>query len=92
MKGPRPMACAAISRSLFRSSTSSSGRGAQISMTSGRMMGIGVCRIEGLCLPNLKLNASDAAIRRLPRVFLAPRIELSAGRDRSCNVKGDEVW
>ena len=85
IKGPRPMACAAISRRRLRSSTSSSWGWvwALISMTPGRMICLGGCRIGGLRRPNLKLKASEAATK-LPLNLLRPLA------DPSLNVLSEE--
>src|SRR5277367_5469065 len=63
------MDCAAASLRRSRSSTSSSRRGALISMTSGRIIGDGRRSTDLRLRPNLKPRASDATMRRLPRFF-----------------------
>jgi len=61
ISGPNPMDCAAASLSRSRSSTSSSRRGAQISMTPGKITGVaGDCLEDFRLLRNLKFRASDA--------------------------------
>lgn len=89
--GFSPSDCTAMSLSCSRSWASWSGGGARISITSGRIIGMGGWRIDGRRRPNLNPNTSEAATRRLPRDFLSCWVDPSVVLGRKLSYEVNEL-